>query len=387
MARDKLTARGLPALSAPGKHEDGGGLRLVKGKDKGAGKWVLRVSVHGRRPEMGLGPWPAVSLADARKEADKWRAVAASGRDPLLERERQRRAGPSTDTTLAKLTEAAFEARKAQLKGDGEAGRWLSPLKVHVLPKLGAVPVQEIDRHAVRDVLAPIWYDKPEAARKAVQRIQIVLEHAAAQGLDVDLQAVAHAKALLGQQRHTPKHIEAMPWRAVPAFYRSLTDATPCQLALRLLILTGQRSAPVRRLHVDHIDGDVWTVPADLMNGTQGRTAPFRVPLCGEALAVVEAAKPLARDGYLFPGARKGVISVNTMSKHMRTRGLDARPHGFRSSLRDWLAEATQAPHEVAETMLAHKVGSAVTRAYRRTDFLDERRALHAQWADFLLTS
>ena len=278
----------------------------------------------------------------------------------------------------------AFEARKAELRGDGKAGRWLSPLERHVLPKLGKVPVQEIDGQAIRETLAPIWHDKADTARKAINRLNLVMKHAAALGLNVDLQAVAKAKALLGQSRHTPKHIEAMPWAEVPAFYRSLSDLTSVHLALRFLILTGQRSKPVRFLHLDQIDGDVWTVPGELMKGREGKTADFRVPLCAEALAVIEAAKPMARDGYLFPSQRAGVVSDMAMGMHMRRKGLAARPHGFRTSLRTWLAEATSAPHEVAETMLAHKVDSAVTRAYRRTDYLEERRALHEAWAKYL---
>jgi integrase len=120
------------------------------------------------------------------------------------------------------------------------------------------------------------------------------------------------------------------------------------------------------------------------MKGKEGKTEDFRVPLCAEALAIIEAAKPMARDGLLFPSARAGVVSDMAMGMHMRRKGLEARPHGFRTSLRTWLAEATSAPHEVAETMLGHKVDSAVTRAYRRTDYLEERRRLHEAWASYL---
>ena len=121
-----------------------------------------------------------------------------------------------------------------------------------------------------------------------------------------------------------------------------------------------------------------------MMKGKKGKPEDYRVPLCAEALAIIKAANPMARDGFLFPSMRAGVVSDMAMGMHMRRKGLAARPHGFRTSLRTWLAEATSAPHEVAETMLAHKVDSAVTRAYRRTDYLEERRALHESWSRFL---
>jgi integrase len=164
-----------------------------------------------------------------------------------------------------------------------------------------------------------------------------------------------------------------------------LAEPNPTHLALRLLILTGVRSAPLRHIHLSQIDGDVWTIPAEAMKGRKGATAAFRVPLSREALRCVELAKPFARDGFLFPGAKAGtVMSDMTLSQHMRRRGMSERPHGFRSSLRDWLAECTDAPHEVAETVLGHVANSKVTRAYLRSDFLEQRRVLMERWADFV---
>jgi len=331
---------------------------------------------------MGLGGYPEIGLADARKLAERWRKMAAEGRDPVKEREKEERAARREDISLAVITADAFEARKAELRGDGAAGRWLSPLNLHVLPKLGRVPVTDIDQRDIRDTLAPIWHTKADTARKAMNRLSIVMRHAAALGLDVDLQAVDKAKALLGKSRHQPKNIPAMPWQDVPPFYASLEEPTPTHLALRLLILTGVRTGPLRHLHLDQIDGDVWTVPAEGMKGRKGATEDFRVPLSAEAQRVIDAARPFARDGFLFANTRKGVISDMTLSRHMQRRGLEARPHGFRTSLRTWLAEATDAPHEVAETMLGHVTDSGVVRAYRRTDFLEQRRALAERWAD-----
>jgi integrase len=364
-----------------GKHCDGAGLWLVR-RDDGGAQWVLRVTVHGRRREMGLGGFPALGLADARKVAERWRNLASAGRDPVKEREAEERAARREDISLAILTADAFEARKAELKGDGTAGRWLSPLTLHVLPKLGRVPVTDLDQRDIRDTLAPIWHTKADTARKALNRLSIVLRHAAALGLDVDLQATEKAKALLGKSRHVSKNIPAMAWADVPGFYASLEEPTLTHLALRLLILTGLRSAPLRTIRLDQIEGDVWTVPAEAMKGRKGATEAFRVPLSREAQRIIDLARPHARYGFLFPNTRGGVISDMTLSRMMERRGLEARPHGFRTSLRTWLAEATDAPHEVAEAMLAHVVDGGTVRAYRRTDYLEQRAKLMDRWAD-----
>lgn len=378
-ALNRLSAVAVKNL-APGKYPDGGGLWLLKRED-GGGQWFLRYTIHGRRREMGLGS-TEVSLKDVRESAAQWRTVVRAGKDPIKERDRQKREAERNLHILADIAEDAFEARKAELKGDGKAGRWLSPLELHVLPKLGTLPVAEIDQRDIRDALLPIWHTKADTARKALYRLSICLKHAAALGLEVDLQAIEKARALLGRQRHTATHIPAMPWRHVPAFYESLNDQNSVtHLALRLLILTGMRSSPIRHIHQDQIDGDVWVIPGEALKGRKGVTKDFRVPLSEEALAVIELAEENARDGFLFANPKKGVISDMTMSRYMERAGLEYRPHGFRSSLRDWLAEKTDARHEVAEMMLGHTTGSSVERAYRRTDFIEPRRDLLERWA------
>jgi len=330
---------------------------------------------------MGLGGFPDVSLKEAREETEEWRGYVRRGLDPIKERQRERRAAERNLHILNDIALDAFESRKADLKGDGKAGRWFTPLELHVLPKLGKVPVADIDQTDIRDALAPIWHTKADTARKAMNRLGLCLKHAAALGLDVDLQATEKARALLGKQRHKPQNIPALPWQEVPAFYQSLDGGTVTELALRLLILTAVRSYPLRHIHEDQIDGDVWTIPAEAMKGRVGATVVFRVPLSQEAQAVIEQARPFARGGFLFPGVRKGVISDMAMTNFMARRGMKERPHGFRSSFRDWVAEATNTPHDVAETALGHVVGGSVERAYRRTDFLEQRRALMEKWA------
>ncbi len=334
---------------------------------------------------MGLGRYPDVTLKAAREEAKKWREAVEAGKHPIKEREKQTRKAERNLSILSDVARDAFESRKADLKGDGKAGRWFSPLELHVLPKLGKTPVSEIDQRDIRDTLSPIWHSKADTARKALNRLSICLRHAAALGLDVDLQVTEKAKALLGKQRHKVKSIPAMKWQNVPAFYQSINGGTTTELALRLLVLTCVRSAPLRHINLSQIDGNVWTIPAEAMKGRRDATTEFRVPLSREALRVISEVKPFSRDGFLFPGTRKGVISDMTMSNFMKRRGLEARPHGFRSSFRDWVADATTTSHDVAETALGHVVGGSVERAYRRTDFLEQRHALMERWASFIL--
>ena len=232
MARQlhRLSAAQVKA-SGPGKYADGGGLWLHKRRD-GGGQWFLRVTVHGRRREMGLGSTTDVSLKEAREAAVHWRTYARQGVDPIKEREKERREAERNLHCLRDIALDAFESRKAELKDDGRAGRWLSPLELHVLPKLGRVPIADIDQIDIRDALRPIWHSKADTARKALNRLSICLRHAAALGLDVDLQATDKAKALLGKTRHKPKHIPAMPWQEVPEFVQSLSEPTTTNLAL-----------------------------------------------------------------------------------------------------------------------------------------------------------
>ncbi|WP_375706568.1 tyrosine-type recombinase/integrase, partial [Bartonella sp. AA33NXGY] len=229
-----------------------------------------------------------------------------------------------------------FETRKAELKGDGKDGHWFSPLQLHILPKLGCLPVSEITQTEIRNTLAPIWHTKAGAARTALIRLKLCLKHAAALGLDVDLQATEKARALLGKQRHKVKNLPAMDWN-IPAFYQTLCEAsTLTQLALRLLILTGVRSNPLRHIHKDQVEGDIWTIPAENMKGKRDTTKEFRVPLSSEALDILKQARSLSRNDFFFSATGRGPLATKCMAQYMRDNKLEACPHGFRSSLRDW---------------------------------------------------
>ncbi len=366
--------------AASGKLSDGGGL-WVRLTGKGKGFWLFRYSWHGRRPEIGLGAYPETSLKAAREEAARWREARKAGKDPLTLKRAEQRAAANALPTLDALFQETFDKLKPTLKGEGKAGRWDSPVRLHILPKLGTVPVDAITPRDLERALRPIWQEKPDVARKALNRVNLTLKHAAAGGLDVDMQATKKAEALLGKQSNTAQHIPSMAWQDVPAFYQTLADGPPSQLALRFLILTGLRSTPVRNLRLEHLIGpDLAEIPAALMKNGKA----FRVPLSSEAQRVLEIAKGFEIDGLLFPGQRGRPLSDMTLTKYLKSRDLDARPHGFRSSLRVWLAEATDAPEGVRKAMLSHAVGDAVSQAYERTDYLEQRRALLERWGQFL---
>ena len=380
LTRSNLLTSAFLKSAPTGKHVDGAGLWFIKRPDGGA-QWMLRVSLGGKRREMGLGGFPDVSLKEARELAADYRKLAKQGIDPIKARMRQRREALRPKSNLITIAEAAYEAKKAELKNDGINARWFSPLKLHVLPKLGSSSVEDITQQDIVQTLKPIWETKAETAKKAINRLNIVFTYAAAAGLDVDLNAIAKAKALLGKQRKQTQNTPTVSWSKVPAFYQTLAEPTTVHLALKLLILTGVRSYAVRYAHIDQFDGKTWVIPPENMKGQLHQVSEFRVPLSTEAREVIAVAKQFERNGYLFSGVRRGVISDASMSRLMERRGMAERPHGFRSSLRTWLAECTNASEEVAETVLAHKVGSKVIRAYRRTDHFQERAILMERWA------
>ncbi|WP_375701261.1 tyrosine-type recombinase/integrase [Bartonella sp. AA81SXKL] len=380
---NRLNARSVATLGA-GKYNDGAGLLLHKRKDGGA-QWLYRYTIHGRRREIGLGALRDVSLKQARELATGWRTVLREGRDPIKEREKQKREAISNLHYLKDIALDTFETRKAELKGDGKNGKWFTPLRLHILPKLGCLPVSEITQTEIRNTLSPIWHTKAVIARTALMRLNLCLKHAAALGLDVDLQATEKARALLGKQRHKVINRPAMDWRDVPAFYQTLCQKTTMtQLALRLLILTGVRTFPLRHIREGQIEDDVWTIPAENMKGKRDTTTEFRVPLSKEALKIIEQARCISKSDFLFSPTGRGPLSHTMMAWYMRKNKIEACPHGFRSSLRDWLAETTNAPYEVAETILSHTVGGKVERAYRRTDYLEQRRVYMDKWAAYV---
>lgn len=372
---NQMKAKSLGA----GKHSDGQGLWLVK-RDKDAGKWVLRIAVAGKRREMGLGRWPDVSIAEARERATTARKTIRDGLDPIQQRAKAKRVVKRL--TLKEAIDGCYKAKQAELKKDGTAGRWMSPLSSHIIPKLGSIPVEDIDQHVLIDALGPIWHNKPEVARKALNRVNLTLKHAVALGLNVDLQAPMKAKALMGKQRHEVRHIPALPYQDAPKFYEWLcTRDHTAALALRFLMLTVARTTEVRLATFDEIEGEVWTLtPERTKTGRE-----HRVPLTSEALKVIMVARERSPNEYLFPALKQQPISDMAMSSFMKREGYEARPHGFRATFRTWVEEQTDTPFEVKEAALGHMVDAGVVGAYQRSDRLQKRRTLMEQWGEWLL--
>lgn len=379
MFRHSLTHRKAVALNK-GKYADGHGLWLCKSR-KDAGRWFLRFTINNRRREMGLGSWPDVSIAEARNRAYEARIAVRDGNDPIEDRrERQNAHSP---VSLRMAIEQCFEARQAQLKGDGEAGRWMSPLKTHVIPQAGHIPIERVDQHEIVRILKPIWHTKPSAAEKALNRLSLSIQHAAALGLDVDMQAAKKARALLGKQRHKVEHIPALPYNEMPEFYSWLkTKETRTALALRFLILTVARTSEIRFATFDEIDGDVWELSEQRTKN--GRM--HRVPLVSEAKDIVTKARRQNTGELLFPTARGNAFSDAAMAMFLKREGFKCRPHGFRATFRTWVEEQTDAPFEIKEACLGHAVDSKVVEAYQRSDRLEKRRELMNVWSKFLTT-
>ena len=351
-------------------------------REQDRGFWHFRFSWDGKRPEMGLGAWPDVSLAAAREAAAEARDMVRKGINPIQARKKAELARQGVPT-LEQIINDTFEARKAGLRKDGESGRWLSPLKLHVIPKIGNVPVTDIDQNLLADTLRPLWQKQNPTAVKAIGRLKLAMEHALDRGYDVNVGVVASARRLLGESGHMVKHHPAMPWQEVPAFYQSLGAGSTVRRVLSFMIAVGAaaRTMPVRFARYDQINGDEWKIPGEMMKGRRGKTIDFRIPLNDEALKIIEICQNLTGGEWLFPGPRGKPITDVMTSRFM----LDTpyRPHGFRSSFREWMA-ATGVPFEIAETAIAHRVGNKITQAYLRDDYWEKRKVIMHDWANHL---
>lgn len=341
----------------------------------------------GVRRDFGLGPAHDVSLSDARCLAIELRKMVRSGKDPVKERGLRRASVP----TFEMVTRRCYEAMKKGWK-DRRNASWISSFENHVFDEIGAKRIDTIDSVQVLKVLEPVWLDKPDTARRILQRIGTVLDYAHIKGMipeEVSLRSVT--RGLPRQTRHVT-HRAAMPYAEVPAFLQKLARQAPSvgRDALQLTILTAVRSNEARFATWQEFDLDAatWSIPAGRMKMKQ----PHIVPLSASALSLLrriheeqEALGELRTDSLLFSVNRRKPISDTTMLKAIRDMKVDTvTVHGFRSSFTDWAAECTQVPKEVADKALAHRVPNAVEAAYRRTDFFDKRRDLMVKWAEFL---
>lgn len=353
---------------------DGNGLALNI-KATGAKSWVQRLVINGKRRTFGLGGYPLVSLKEARQEAHDNRAVARKGGDPLAER----RTVPDFAAAAAIVIETQAGAWKNASKSRGQ---WESTLATYAFPVLGAKGVDRITSADVLAVVQPIWATKRETASRVRQRISAVMKWAIAQGHRADDPAgAAVLQALPKGTGKAKQHHKALPYAEVPDAARLVRESKAwlgTKLAFEFLILTACRSGEVRGARWDEIDGDTWTIPADRMKAK----AEHRVPLSARCLELLDAAKELRTGDLVFPSPRGKQLSDATMGKLMRELGLDAVPHGFRSSFRDWAAETTDTPHAVMEAALAHTIRNAAEAAYARSDLFARRRVLMNQWAE-----
>ena len=380
MGRSKSTLTAIEVHAAPnGPLSDGGGLSLVEGR------WSYRYSYSGKRREMGLGTYPTVTLAAARKARDRWAGVLLGGKDPITERDRliatERAAMDRHDPTFAEIAQTVFDGMKASLRGGGDRGRWFSPLAVHIIPKIGAMRLSQIHQTDLHKALKPIWKTKNETAEKALQRIGIIFRKARLMGMQCDPFTVEATRHMLGEVRRKVTPIVSTPWQDMPALYQRLGDGM-AHMCLRMMILTVVRSAGVRGMRYSEIDGGVWTVPAERMKAIEGREESFRVPLPTEAARMIDAAREFAQSDWVFPGQGRKLphVTDTALSKSLTDLGEAGRPHGFRSSFRTW-AQDCDHPWDVAETALAHSIGAKTERSYARSDLLDRRRVVMDKWA------
>jgi integrase len=399
----RLTALQLDRLrDKPGMHADGGGLYLqVK---NGGASWILRYQLHGRTRYMGLGPLALFGLKDARAKALDAKRLRYEGMDPL-EAKRQARIRARLDAAKAMTFQQAAEkyiaTHKAGWQNAKHADQWTNTLATYAGPVIGTFPVQVIDTALVLKVLEAIWTTKSETASRVRGRIEAILDWAKVRGYRTGenparwkghLDHLLPARAKVRQVEHHA----ALPYGEIAAFVAALRrqEGTAAR-ALEFAILTAARTGEVLGARWSEIDlgAKIWTIPAERMKARR----EHRVPLSRQTLAILEEMKSLHSSngnsetlGFVFPGAKRGGAPLSNMAFLMLLRRMERdnlTAHGFRSTFRDWAAERTSFPAEVAEMALAHAVGDKVEAAYRRGDLFEKRRRLMEAWAAFCAAS
>jgi integrase len=391
MAEEKRTAKEWKAITKPGFHGDGGGLYLSI--VKGSRTWMFRYKRAGKGHWMGLGPDRLVSLADARDAAIDARRLLRKHIDPIEHRRDQAKAR-ATEAASAKTFEAVADeyiaAHKAGWKNEKHGKQWRATLEAYAFPLFGQDPVSRVSVDDVLECLQPIWEAKPETASRVRGRIENVLDYAKTRGWRLGENPArwkGHLDHLLPARAKIARvvHHAALPWANLPAVMASLSNAAGTSaLCLRFTVLTAARSGEARGARWNEIDlvAKVWMVPPDRMKAAQ----EHRVPLSDAALAILKTVAPLKSDddGLVFPGGKKGKpLSDVAVSKSLAAVASDVTVHGMRSTFRDWAAESTNYPREVAEAALAHTNRDKVEAAYRRSDLFDQRERLMRDWARY----
>lgn len=404
--RKELGAAQIAALWRRGTNHVGGVRGLILNVTMyGSRSWVLRYQVAGKRRDLGLGSYPSVTLADAKEAARAARAKLAQGIDPIEDARRARARLVAEIHTSMTFGEAAIRYIASHEKGwknAKHAQQWQRSLDMYATPVLGKMPVRDISLTMVLKVLEPIWSSKTETATRLRGRIESVIDWAIARGYRTDSNP-ARWKGLLDKLLPAPgkvtktTHFQALPYSQMPQFMEQLVGQEGMGAkALLFVTLTAARSGEVRGATWDEIDlaARVWTIPAERMKASKAH----RVPLSDVAIALLQEMKALALaasrttdKAYVFPSPNSrdpelgSQLSDMTLTAVLRRLKLEAVPHGFRSTFRDWCAEQTDYPNEVAEMALAHTVGNKVEAAYRRGDLLAKRQQLMQDWADYAL--
>lgn len=394
----ELSVRKVASIREPGFHAVGGVPGLLLQVAPGGGRsWVYRYSPRGggKRRHMGLGSLEACSLADARERAREARKMVMAGGDPVQERRDQRAAGALASAkamSFRDCAEAYIAAHRAGWKNAKHAAQWGSTLESYVYPLFGAVAVAAVDTALVTKALEPIWREKPETAGRVRGRIEAVLDWATARGYrqgENPARWRGHLENLLPQRSKVRRveHHAALPYVEIGAFIAAVREQDGIGArALEFAILTATRTNEVIGVRWAEFDlaNRLWIIPGERMKA--GRE--HRVPLSDAAIAILKAMAEIRSGDFVFPGGKAGkplsnMAMLKTLSRMERS---DLTVHGFRSTFRDWAAERTNFPAEVAEMALAHTVSYKVEAAYRRGDLFQKRRQLADAWAKFCAT-
>jgi len=397
MARPLTAKRVLNARKTPGRYPDGTvpGLYLQVTTPqtrtaRGAASWILRFERGGVERMAGIGPLSVVSLAEARMRAKAMRLGLLDGVDPIEAKQAAKTHAAleaAKVVTFMQASEAYFEANRSKWRSARHAREFIGSIERFAYPMLGALPVGAIDTALVMKVIGPLWTRIPESASRLRGRIEMVLDWATVSGYrlgDNPARWSGHIEHLLPSRKATDiKHFAALPYAELPRFMAELQqyDGVP-ERALQFAVLAAARTGEILGARWSEIDlgAGVWEIPAARMKGG----APHRVPLPKAALALLEALPGKNNDGPVFVGSRPGKpLSPNALANALARIRADCTVHGFRSTFRDWAAERTAFSYAARELALAHTVHSKQSRAYERTDLLDERRRLMEQWAAF----
>lgn len=391
----RLTALAVTRAKQPGMYADGGGLYLLV-SSTGAKSWIFRYMKAKKRRDMGLGPLHILPLADARQKAADCRKQLLDGLDPLAEKEAARKAAQieaAKAMTFKACAEAYIEAHAAGWKNAKHGDQWRNTLATYAYPVFGDLPVHGVDTGLVMKVLEPIWSTKTETASRLRGRIESVLGWATVRGHrrgDNPARWRGHLDNLLPARSKVQKveHHAALPYDEMGGFMAALLgqEGTAAR-ALEFLILTATRTSETIHATWAEIDlnAKLWTIPAERMKAGK----EHRVPLPSRAVDILRQMKEGNFPGeYVFPGQRpkKPLSNMALLALLKRMKRPDLTAHGFRSTFRDWAAERTNFPREVAEMALAHIVADKVEAAYRRGDLFEKRRRMMEAWATHCVT-